>query len=127
MATPERPIRVLLVDDDESSTEALASYCRGEGLEAEVAPTAESGLELIRSCPPDVVVLDYSMPGMSGIDLLNVLREDPRLRAIPVIMVSGRDRDLRSVHGAPWLRKPVPPPELIDHVRRAVAEAAGPR
>ena len=87
---------------------------------ARVAESADAALEQLRREPrPDVIVCDYSMPGKSGIDLLNALRENPSTRQIPVIIVSGRDRELQSVHGAPWLRKPVPPDELIAHIRRA--------
>lgn len=122
--SPTRTLRVLLVDDDEPTREGYAEYCRCEGLDACTAASGEAALALIRSNPPDVVVLDYSMPGMNGIDLLNLLREDPELPSVPVLILSGRDRDLQSVHGAPWLRKPVEPPQLVDHIRRIVVEAA---
>jgi CheY-like chemotaxis protein len=69
-----------------------------------------------------VVVLDYSMPGMNGIDLLNVLRNDPRTRRLPVLMLSARDRDLQSVHSPPWLRKPVEPWRLIAELRRLASD-----
>jgi DNA-binding response OmpR family regulator len=113
-----RTLTVLLVDDDENTCEAYALWCRAAGLGARTAPTAEAALAAVRADPPDVIVLDYAMPGMNGIDLLNLLRESPDLCTIPVIMMSGTDRGLRSVHGAPWLRKPVDPAALVDHIRR---------
>jgi CheY-like chemotaxis protein len=118
----KRALRVLLVDDDEQAREGYKACCELAGFEAETAADAESAIARIRGRRPDVIVMDYSMPGMNGIELLNVIRENPALRRIPVIMVSGRDRDLQSVHGAPWLRKPVLPEALIEHIRRAAED-----
>jgi uncharacterized membrane protein YcaP (DUF421 family)/CheY-like chemotaxis protein len=118
LKSPTQTLAVLFVDDDENTCEAYAELCRTAGLGARTAHSAEAALAAVRADPPDVIVLDYAMPGMNGIELLNVLRKDPGLRRIPVIMLSGQDRDLRSVHGAPWLRKPVDPPALLEHIRR---------
>jgi len=127
MSTPPAPAKtlaLLLVDDDESLREAFALYYRALGLEVRTADCAEVALAAVRAAPPDVIVTDYAMPGMNGIDLLNALREDPDLPAIPCILLSGRDRDLRSVHGAPWLRKPIEPPALLDHIYSLLKDAS---
>src|SRR5688572_29236838 len=115
-----RAPRVLLVDDDELGAEAYATYCTSEGLDTRTAANATDALQQLRDELADVVVLDVTMPGMNGIDLLNLLREDPETRHIPVIILSGTSRDLQSIHGAPWLRKPVPPPALLEQIRKMV-------
>jgi len=120
-----KTVRVLLVDDDQDICNSYEAFCTSAGFAVNTAASAEAALESLRGePPPDVIVLDYAMPGKSGIDLLNQLREDPATRQIPVLIVSGRDLDLKSVHGAPWLRKPVPPEELMAHIRRAATNRA---
>jgi two-component system, OmpR family, phosphate regulon response regulator PhoB len=113
-------LRILIVDDDDDVCRSYEACFEAAGFAAASATSADAALDrLRREARPDVIVLDYAMPGKTGIDLLNVLRDDPKTRSIPVLMVSGKDRDLQSVHGTPWLRKPVAPEELIAHIRNA--------
>jgi len=126
MPIPEpgaRPLAVLLVDDDENTREVYAEYCRCVGVLARTAADGDEALASVRADRPDVIVLDYAMPGKNGIDVLNLLRDDRALAAIPVIILSGRDRDLQSVHGAPWLRKPLDPSELLEHIRQVLVHS----
>jgi DNA-binding NtrC family response regulator len=79
--------RVLIVDDDVDVRSTLQQYVARQGCEASVAPDGESALELIRADPPDVVLLDIQMPGLSGIDALNAIHE--AAPGVKVIMMSG--------------------------------------
>src|SRR2546428_10781928 len=79
--------RVLIVDDDVDVRSTLQQYVARQGCEARVAPDGESALRLIRADPPDVVLLDIQMPGLSGIDALHAIHE--AAPGVKVIMMSG--------------------------------------
>lgn len=88
-----------------------------ERVELIVAPTAEIGVELVRARRPDVVIMDINLPGMSGIDAVQLLAQWPETRAIPVIALSAAAmiRDAARVSGAGFYRyltKPVKVDEL---------------
>jgi two-component system response regulator AtoC len=77
---------VLIVEDERTLARAVKAYLAEAGYEAEVAPNAEKALELLDSLKPDVVFTDVKLPGMSGIDLLQRIRQfDP---SIPVIIMT---------------------------------------
>lgn len=79
--------RVLIVDDDVDVRSTLQQYVARQGCDARVAPDGDSALQLIREDPPDVVLLDIQMPGLSGIDALKAIHE--AAPAVKVIMMSG--------------------------------------
>lgn len=79
-------VRVMVVDDLQDMRWALTELVRREGMEVLEAEDGATALRMVRACPPDVVVLDVHMPGLSGVD---TLRELKKLRAnLPVIMVT---------------------------------------
>src|SRR5687768_14344085 len=80
---PSTPTRVLIVEDDESTAEAMAFHMRAAGLEAVVASDGLAGLRSLRSEPPDAVVLDLMLPGVDGWHVIREVREwAPRLPII---------------------------------------------
>lgn len=82
-----RPVRLLVVDDDQKVAEAVRDCLVGAGYQADVALTGGDALMLIEADRPDAVVLDILMPGMDGVDVLRRLRAaDPTL---PVVMLTG--------------------------------------
>ena len=75
----------------------------------------------MRARPPHLAILDCAMPGLSGVDLLRAMRVEPRLLAVPVLMLTSRlsERDERIAYEAGadvYLRKPVDPDQLLDRV-----------
>ncbi|MHC4199778.1 MAG: response regulator [Planctomycetota bacterium] len=82
-------MRVLIVDDSmimrRVIIDALRSFSDAEVVEA---ATGEEALDIIRSSPVDLVLLDWYLPGMSGIDVLAAMQEDARLVEVPVVMVT---------------------------------------
>jgi YesN/AraC family two-component response regulator len=91
-----RKTRVLIVDDSAKLREGLTSLCELQS-ELEVVGTAGDGveaLEAIRNLKPDVVSLDIRMPGMSGIEVLQVIRRD-RLTCTPIILSGMADEFFR--------------------------------
>jgi CheY-like chemotaxis protein len=82
--------RVLIVDDDGALLELLTEFLELQGIEAVAAESGEAALREIEGPnPPDLVVLDIRMPGLSGNDVLRRMKENPRLARIPVAAMTG--------------------------------------
>ncbi len=89
------PPRLLLVDDSSAVRGVIASRLRERGYEVEEAADGVAGAELALERPPEVVVTDLWMPGLSGVQVCRLLRSEPRTQGIPVILVTG-ESDRRS-------------------------------
>jgi signal transduction histidine kinase/CheY-like chemotaxis protein len=83
-------VRILSVDDEDVSRYLIRQTLAGLEAEFFEAPSAPEGLLRAREARPDVIVLDVLMPGMSGLDLLAVLKKDPALAAVPVIILTSQ-------------------------------------
>ena len=94
-ATHDR-ITVLVIEDEESYRQALASGLGREGFEVVLAPDGPEGLALFDEIHPDIVLLDMLLPGMNGIDVCRRLRA---LSDVPILMVSAVDSELDVVLG----------------------------
>ena len=120
-----RRTRVLIAEDDES-LRALMRFTVDVGdFEIEEAEDGNSALEAARAAPPDVVLLDWMMPGLSGLDLCRALRADPATAGATIVMVTARvmpeDRDAAIAAGADhFVGKPFSPVALLDTVRHAL-------
>jgi DNA-binding response OmpR family regulator len=88
--------RLLVVDDNEMNRDLLQRRLERQGYEVTIADNGARALELIQSERFDLVLLDIMMPKMNGYEVLEHVKNDPRLRAIPIIMISAVD-DLESV------------------------------
>ncbi|WP_296054993.1 response regulator [uncultured Amphritea sp.] len=82
-------IQVLLVDDDEFYREALETMFEDTHLKIEGVGSGKQALEYLQGEKPDLILLDYQMPGLNGLDLLQLIKKDTLLRDIPVIMLTG--------------------------------------
>src|SRR2546425_3734614 len=82
--------RILVVDDEPQILRALATNLKARGYDVDLAPTAEVALELAARHPPDAVILDLGLPGLSGIDVIHGLRG---WSAVPIIILSARDAE----------------------------------
>ncbi len=81
-------VRVLVVDDEKPLNDLYSARLEMEGYEIFNAYDGEEALEVITSQAPDVVLLDLMMPRVSGIDVLEVLKSTPKLKDIPVIILT---------------------------------------
>ena len=80
--------RVLLIEDNEKNLKLVRDLLEVKGYRVLTATSAEEGLPLAQSDPPDLIVMDIGLPGMDGIAALRALRADARTRAVPVVAVT---------------------------------------
>jgi response regulator RpfG family c-di-GMP phosphodiesterase len=117
----EPPVRLLLVDDDAAFRELLRTTFEVVDVEVEEAGTAEDALVAIGSRPPDAIVLDFRLPGMSGAELCRRVKADEATIDIAIVILSGSADETALVHDSgadAFLRKPFSPLELLDVVER---------
>jgi two-component system phosphate regulon response regulator PhoB len=123
--------RILIVEDEAPLAEVLRYNLEGEQFETEIARDGRQALMALNENPPDLVVLDWMLPELSGLDVCRAMRRKPELRAIPVIMLTARGDELDRVRGLDagaddYMSKPFSPLELIARIR-AVLRRAHPR
>ena len=117
-------MKVLIVEDDADIQSLLALRVRGEGHAVIAVDDAETALRLVaeRGCP-DVAVLDIGLPGMNGLKLLSVLRDQVGKPDLPAIFLSARvneaDVEMGRSLGATYLTKPVVVHALLNAIRNA--------
>lgn len=121
--------RILLVDDSRVTRELVKVYLIAKDVELVEASDGAEALELVRASPFDLVLADMRMPRLDGCGLCSALRDDPRTRKVPVvILTSSTDADtgrkLRAAGAREVLRKPIQPAPLIEAVNRHIALAA---
>ena len=81
---------VMVVDDTDVHRETLAGLLRRKGYETVTAEGADDALHRLGQGPcPDLILVDVKMPGLSGLDLLEILQDDPRWRPVPVVLLTG--------------------------------------
>lgn len=119
--------RVLVVDDESHIIQVLAYKLRAAGYEVLTAADGEEALEICEQALPDLVVTDYQMPVMSGIELCRALRRDPRSEGIPVVMLTARgyglDGDaLRAEGVSAIVSKPFSPRALLERIEALLGE-----
>ncbi len=84
---------ILLVEDDSSLAEVLEYNLRQEGYETRVATDGQQGLRAVRSCAPDLVILDLMLPMIDGLEVCRVLRADPALQNLLILMLTARSEE----------------------------------
>ncbi len=109
---------ILVIDDDRGIRETLGDVLRDEGYQVRLARDGVEALSLLRhESAPDLILLDLSMPGMSGLEFREAQLEDQRLAQIPVVILSADERT-RCPGVAGWLRKPVELDQLLAAVEK---------
>jgi len=98
MAGQEQPT-VLLVEDEPAQREVLAYNLEAEGFAVTQAGDGEEALMLIEEAAPDIIILDWMMPNLSGIEVCRRLKMRPETRGIPIILLSARAEEVDRVRG----------------------------
>ena len=119
--------KILVVDDEPSISNLVASYLRKEGYEVFTAADGPAALKAARTFKPDLVVLDIMLPGMDGLEVLTRLRQES---SVYVILLTARTEELDRVVGLSigaddYVTKPFSPRELTARVKAALRRLAG--
>jgi two-component system phosphate regulon response regulator PhoB len=114
--------RILIVEDEEPLTWLLRYNLEAEGYEVDAVARGDDAETRLKEQPPDLVVLDWMLPGVSGIELCRRLRSRPQTRSLPIIMLTARGEESERVRGLAtgaddYIVKPFSLPELIARVR----------
>lgn len=120
---------VLVVEDDQGIQELLHFTLVRGGYRPLCADTAERAEKLLREAVPDVAVIDWMLPGKSGLALVGKIRSDPRTRALPIILVTARGEEADRVAGLEggaddYIVKPFSPKELVARVQAVLRRCA---
>ena len=113
---------VLVVEDEEDIMEVIRLNLEKEGYEVNHALSGEKALQLIEKKLPTLVLLDLMLPGINGLDLCRILKQNDRTKAIPVIMLTAKSEDADIVAGLEmgaedYITKPFSPRVLLARVR----------
>ena len=115
--------KLLIVDDEPNVRYSLQKRLKSASLEVITASTAKQGIEMVRNCDPDAVILDVRLPDMSGLDAFDeIRRHDPRL---PVVIITAHATTETAIEAMKrgafeYLLKPLDLPELCEVVSRAI-------
>jgi two-component system alkaline phosphatase synthesis response regulator PhoP len=123
------PSSVLIVDDEPAIVEILSTYLRDEGFNVHVAHDGDEALRVVERERPDLVLLDLSLPTMSGVEVFRAIRTDSDL---PVIMVTSRVNEIDRVVGLElgaddYIGKPFSPREVVARVKTVLRRTNGRR
>ncbi len=121
-------IRILVAEDEEPLAIMLDYNLKAEGYETVIARDGEEAELALAENDIDLAILDWMMPHVSGIELCRRMRADPRLRSIPVIMLTARGEEADRVRGLTtgaddYVVKPFSVPELMARVRAILRRA----
>jgi two-component system phosphate regulon response regulator PhoB len=116
------PATVLVIEDEPAIQELIAYNLKQAGHQALRADNAEQAIRLVQDALPDLVLLDWMLPGLSGIELARRLRADKRTKAIPIIMLTARADEQDKLTGLDtgaddYITKPFSPRELNARVK----------
>jgi DNA-binding response OmpR family regulator len=120
------PTRILVADDEPDIRDLLTFKLGQAGYTVQAVGNGTQALAAIEADPPDLAVLDYMMPGLSGIDVLRKIRGDTRMSGVRVILLTARAReadvDAGFMTGADdYIIKPFSPRELLHRVNTVLA------
>jgi putative two-component system response regulator len=115
-------VRILLVDDLPQNLEILSGLLEPEGYALELAQDGQQAVEMAFKSPPDLVLMDVSMPVMSGLEACRILKSDERTRLIPIVLItalSAREDRIQGIAAGcdDFLAKPVDFEELLARTR----------
>ncbi len=117
--------KILVVDDEEDILELVRYNLSREGYQVTGSLTGEDALRKVRSDPFDLIVLDLMLPGMDGLAFTKTVKNDSRLRSIPIIMLTAKGEEADIVTGLElgaddYITKPFSPKVMIARVRTAL-------
>src|SRR5215207_2508579 len=120
--------RIMVVEDEEALTTLLRYNLDAEGYEVETVGRGDDADTRLKERIPDLVVLDWMLPGLSGIELCRRLRARPETKQLPIIMLTARGEESERVRGLAtgaddYIVKPFSVPELVARIRALLRRA----
>jgi DNA-binding response OmpR family regulator len=114
--------KILIVEDEIDVADLVAHHLRGAGFSVETVHNGRAALNLIKTQPPTLVVLDLMLPELSGLDLCRIIKSDARTDKIPIIMLSAKTEEIDRVLGFElgaddYVVKPFSPREFVLRIR----------
>lgn len=118
MLTMKETSRVLVIDDEADVTELLSYHLRARDFAVHTVNDPRQALAAARGFDPDLIVLDIMMPGLSGLQVCRLIREDERLRGVPIVFLSAKSEEGDRIEGFEsgaddYVCKPFSPKELM--------------
>jgi two-component system phosphate regulon response regulator PhoB len=119
---------ILLIEDETALVELIRYNLEKEGFRVSAANDGEEGLSLLRENKPDLLVLDWMLPHVSGIEICRQIRRKTELRDLPVIMLTARGEEADRISGHEvgaddYVIKPFSPSELVARIRAVLRRA----
>jgi two-component system phosphate regulon response regulator PhoB len=114
--------KILVVEDEPAIQELIAFNLKSAGYEVLRAENAELAMQMINEVLPDLVLLDWMLPKMSGVEFANILRQEARTKTIPIIMLTARVDENDKIKGLDvgaddYMTKPFSPRELVARIK----------
>jgi len=121
--------RILIIEDEAAIREMLGYTLMKEGFEFQEAADVDQARPLIERQKPDLILLDWMLPGMSGVDYARRVRNDPETRDIPIIILTARGEETDKVRGLDtgaddYITKPFSSRELLARIRAVMRRTA---
>ena len=121
--------RILIVEDEAAIRTMVAFNLRRAGFEVDQSEDGTSARESIANSPPDLILMDWMLPDISGIELTRTLRRDQNLKDVPIIMLTARTEEQDKIVGLDsgaddYVTKPFSPRELVSRIK-AVLRRSG--
>ncbi len=120
--------RILIIEDQEDNRRIMSDTLSAAGFEVIEAVTGDAGVAMAESERPDLILMDIQLPGIDGYEATRLIKANPELRHIPIIVVtsyalSGDDVKAKEAGCDAYLAKPFRPRELLATVREFLPEA----
>ncbi|WP_210494255.1 response regulator [Patulibacter sp. SYSU D01012] len=112
--------RILVIDDSQLMREAARLGLARGGWAIDTAEDGPAGLAAAQASPPDAILLDLTMPGMEGPEVLERLRADDRTAGVPVVLLTASTDEAAGLPADGVVAKPFSPLEIADQVRTAL-------
>lgn len=122
-------LNILVVEDEDAIREMLEMVLDQAGFHVDTAASAEQGLQLLSECRVDLILLDWMLPGISGVELARRLKKEPGFKDLPIILLTARGEEEDKIRGLEigaddYVTKPFSPKELVARIK-AVMRRSG--
>ena len=120
--------KILVIDDEPDLVELVSYNLKKEGFTISSASTGEDALEKVRKGEYNLIILDLMLPGIQGVELCRMLRNNPKTETIPIIMLTAKGEEADKIRGLEtgaddYMTKPFSPKELVARVNTVLRRA----